>query len=237
MIRPFTALCMVASLGSILYMYQAKLRSEVQGRQIMQTIADTRAAQQRIAVLKAQYAGLSDDERLIELSDRFLKLKSTQPTQFVQLVDLAARLPAPHADVPDVAPMDEDAVPEAAEQPGPPITPAPHVVSAAARPTPRPAPTQAASQPQPQPQPQAQTQAQSAHAPSVLASVAPVKPAPAPTPMAEPAPVAKARSAPRPPVGAPVYQAAATRPVVSGSALGGYSGGLAAPVPVATSQR
>ena len=235
MIRPFTALCMVASLGSILYMYQAKLRSEVQGRQIMQTIADTRAAQQRIAVLKAQYAGLSDDERLIELSDRFLKLKSTQPTQFVQLVDLAARLPAPHADVPDVAPMDEDAVPEAAEQPGPPITPAPHVVSAAARPTPRPAPTQAASQPQPQPQ--AQTQAQSAHAPSVLASVAPVKPAPAPTPMAEPAPVAKARSAPRPPVGAPVYQAAATRPVVSGSALGGYSGGLAAPVPVATSQR
>ena len=233
MIRPFTALCMVASLGSILYMYQAKLRSEVQGRQIMQTIADTRAAQQRIAVLKAQYAGLSDDERLIELSDRFLKLKSTQPTQFVQLVDLAARLPAPHADVPDVAPMDEDAVPEAAEQPGPPITPAPHVVSAAARPTPRPAPTQAASQPQPQPQ--AQTQAQSAHAPSVLASVAPVKPAPAP--VAEPAPVAKARSAPRPPVGAPVYQAAATRPVVSGSALGGYSGGLAAPVPVATSQR
>ena len=235
MIRPFTALCMVASLGSILYMYQAKLRSEVQGRQIMQTIADTRAAQQRIAVLKAQYAGLSDDERLIELSDRFLKLKSTQPTQFVQLVDLAARLPAPHADVPDVAPMDEDAVPEAAEQPGPPITPAPHVVSAAARPTPRPAPTQAASQPQPQPQ--AQTQTQPGHAPSVLASVAPVKPAPAPTPMAEPAPVAKARSAPRPPVGAPVYQAAATRPVVSGSALGGYSGGLAAPVPVATSQR
>ena len=235
MIRPFTALCMVASLGSILYMYQAKLRSEVQGRQIMQTIADTRAAQQRIAVLKAQYAGLSDDERLIELSDRFLKLKSTQPTQFVQLVDLAARLPAPHADVPDVAPMDEDAVPEAAEQPGPPITPAPHVVSAAARPTPRPAPTQAASQPQPQPQ--SQTQTQPGHAPSVLASVAPVKPAPAPTPMAEPAPVAKARSAPRPPVGAPVYQAAATRPVVSGSALGGYSGGLAAPVPVATSQR
>ena len=233
MIRPFTALCMVASLGSILYMYQAKLRSEVQGRQIMQTIADTRAAQQRIAVLKAQYAGLSDDERLIELSDRFLKLKSTQPTQFVQLVDLAARLPAPHADVPDVAPMDEDAVPEAAEQPGPPITPAPHVVSAAARPTPRPAPTQAASQPQPQPQ----SQTQPGHAPSVLASVAPVKPAPAPTPVAEPAPVAKARSAPRPPVGAPVYQAAATRPVVSGSALGGYSGGLAAPVPVATSQR
>ena len=231
MIRPFTGLCMLAALGSILYMFQAKHRSEVQDREIMQTIAETRAAQQRVAVLKAQYAGLSDDQRLIELSDRFLTLKSTQPTQFVQLADLASRLPAPRADMPEVGPADEDAAPEAAEPPAPVASASPHVVTAAARAAPHPAAP--AVQPAAQPQPR--------QAPAVpriaLANPAPARPAVAPVSAPVNAPVVKARTAPRPPVGAPVYRTAATGPTASVSALGGFRGELAAPVPIATPER
>jgi len=78
MIRPFTALCMLASLGSVFYMFQMKHRSEVQDAAIKTTIAETLAARERVAMLRAEYARKSDEGRLLELSDRFLKLKPTR---------------------------------------------------------------------------------------------------------------------------------------------------------------
>ncbi len=243
MIRPFTALCMLASLGSVFYMFQMKHRSEVQDAAIKTTIAETLAARERVAMLRAEYARKSDEGRLLELSDRFLKLKPTQPTQFVQLADLGARLPAPRLDANDVLP--EEAEPNADIQlpAEPPVAAAMPVqtgsapVLAAARAVPKPvitaAPVKSDSDvAETAPSRPAAPQARVATAQPVLQPAAPSKPA---------APVAtvstpKPQTVARPPVGAPILQAAASPTRVTsapqGSLLGGFSGGLAAPVPL-----
>jgi hypothetical protein len=131
MIRPITLLAFVAAAGSGLYLYQTKLTAQLLDRRINHTVDEIRAVRQQAALLTAEYTLLNDPQRLQKLSDQFLQLPPTAPTQFVTMVDLASRLPPvgppptppappqeapPTAAAPDAAPADAaiaDAAPPA----------------------------------------------------------------------------------------------------------------------------
>jgi hypothetical protein len=95
MIRPFTCLCLAAAFGSGLYLYSEKHRTVLLDRQISSVISQTQAARARIGLLRAEWALLNEPGRLQEMADKYLALKPMAPTQFVQLADLSAHLPAP----------------------------------------------------------------------------------------------------------------------------------------------
>ena len=107
MIRPFTCVCMLLAAGSGLYLYQTKHRAQMLDREIQRTIKQTEAARDRIGVLRGEWALLSEPERLSELSSQHLGLKTLDPKQFVALVDLNARLPAPMPAGTTIAPLEE----------------------------------------------------------------------------------------------------------------------------------
>ncbi len=95
MIRPFTCLCLAAACGSGLYLYSEKHRTVLLDRQISSVINQTQAARARIGLLRAEWALLNEPGRLQDMADKYLALKPMAPTQFVQLADLPAHLPAP----------------------------------------------------------------------------------------------------------------------------------------------
>ena len=110
MIRPFTCVCMVLAGASGLYLYQAKHRVQLLDRDITNTIHATEAARERIGVLRAEWTLQNDPERLAQLADRFLTLKTVTPGQFTSMAELDKRLPP--IKPPETAPgpaMDEDA--------------------------------------------------------------------------------------------------------------------------------
>jgi len=109
MIRPLTCLCMMLAAGAGLYLYQEKHRAQVLDREIMRVVKATDVARERTGMLRAEWALLNEPERLAALAERHLALKPLSPGQFVQLADLAGRLPAPViAGSPEVA-MDDAA--------------------------------------------------------------------------------------------------------------------------------
>ena len=95
MIRPFTCLCLAAACGSGLYLYSEKHRTVLLDRQIASVINQTQAARARTGLLRAEWALLNEPGRLQDMADKYLSLKPMAPTQFVQLADLPAHLPAP----------------------------------------------------------------------------------------------------------------------------------------------
>jgi hypothetical protein len=95
MIRPFTFLCMLAAIGSGMYLYTAKHSAELLDRQISKAIHETEAARERTGLLRAEWALLNEPGRLQNMADTYLALKPMAPTQFVQMADLGKRLPAP----------------------------------------------------------------------------------------------------------------------------------------------
>lgn len=95
MIRPFTCICMLLAGGSGLYLYQTKHRTRMLDRQIEQTLRQVETARSRVGLLQAEWALLNEPQRLSELGDRFLNLKSVTPAQFVTLSELDRHLPAP----------------------------------------------------------------------------------------------------------------------------------------------
>ena len=122
MIRPVTCLAFLLACGSGLYLYQSKHRVQVLDRQIGQTIKATDALREQTRMLHAEWTLLNDPERLRQLSDQFLTLKTVAPGQFTSLAELDNRLPQP---IPPAPP--------AASTPGPALQPeaAPVVVAAA----------------------------------------------------------------------------------------------------------
>jgi hypothetical protein len=141
MIRPFTCLCLFAALGSGLYLYSEKHRTEMLDREIGRVVRATQDARERTGLLRAEWALLNEPGRLQQMAERYLTLKTMAPTQFVQLADLASRLPAPVAQ-PAAGTTDDD---EATQQPqapspalapvqAPPTIPAPAVAPSAAGP-------------------------------------------------------------------------------------------------------
>ncbi len=106
MIRPFTCVCMVLAGASGLYLYQAKHRVQLLDRDITSTIHATEAARERIGVLRAEWTLQNDPERLAQLADRFLTLKTVAPGQFTSMAELDKRLPPVR--VPEAKPAEPD---------------------------------------------------------------------------------------------------------------------------------
>ena len=128
MIRPFTALCMVAAGASGLFLYQSKHQAVMLDRQIMSVLKQTEATRERIGVMRAEWALLNEPERLAELSAKHLGLRTLAPTQFASLADVGSRLPAPVAPGTLVVPSDDVA---ASAPPAAPPVPAPAAAPAA----------------------------------------------------------------------------------------------------------
>ncbi len=148
MIRPVTAICMLAAGASGLFLYQTKHRAVMLDRQIMSVLKQTEATRERIGMMRAEWALLNEPERLAELSGKHLGLRTLAPTQFASVADLGSRLPPP------VAPGTPPLPGEEPQQPaGPPPAVAPIAAASAAAPAPRaaarPSPVQASAPVQP----------------------------------------------------------------------------------------
>ena len=85
--------------------------------EIEKTVRATDELREQIRVLHAEWTLLNDPQRLQELADQFLNLKTLTPGQFTSLADLDNRLPA--------VPAPEPAAPEATEPQSVPVAQAP----------------------------------------------------------------------------------------------------------------
>jgi hypothetical protein len=128
-IRPITCICFLLACGSGLYLYQAKHRVNLIDEQIRQTVRTTDAEREQIRLLHAEWTRLSQPDRLQNLADQFLKLKTTSPSQFTSMSELDNRLPpvippqprpAPSAAAPAAAPPTEAPVASASPATAPP---------------------------------------------------------------------------------------------------------------------
>ncbi len=176
MIRPVTAICMLAAGASGLFLYQTKHRAVMLDRQIMAVLKQTDATRERIGVMRAEWALLNEPDRLAELSGKHLGLRTLSPTQFVSVADMGSRLPPPDAPGTSYATA-EDALPP----PAPAALPMAALAAPGPRVTARPVPPQAPA----------------AAAPVQVATAAPPRP-PAPPRLARAEPREDAAAAPRP---------------------------------------
>jgi len=117
MIRSITAVTFLLACGSGLYLYQAKHQAQMLDHKIEQTVRATDALREQTRMLHAEWTLLNDPERLRQLADHFLALKTVVPSQFTSLNDLGNRLPPVRA---PESPIDPASAPE--EEP---LTPAP----------------------------------------------------------------------------------------------------------------
>lgn len=176
MIRPFTAICMSAAFASGLFLYQSKHQAQLLDRQIMGVLKQTEAARERIGVMKAEWALLNEPERLAELSQKHLGLRTLAPTQFVAVADLGSRLPPPV--VPGTALPATD---EAAAAAPAPVVPVPVAAAPAARLAARVPPAA----PVPPPPVQVASAAARPHAPQPEHRAEPAAARPAPVPVVQ----------------------------------------------------
>lgn len=101
MIRPVAFVTAVMMLGSGAWMFVVKHRAEQLDQKIGTTTAQIRSSEQRIRVLRAEWALETDPNRLQRLAAMFLpRLQPMKPDQLVTMQELADRLPAPGAAVP-----------------------------------------------------------------------------------------------------------------------------------------
>ncbi len=120
MIRPITCIAFLTACGSGLYLYQAKHKVQLLDHRIEQTVRTTDQLRDQIRMLHAEWTLLNDPERLRQLADQFLALKTVSPTQFTSLAELDSRLPpvpVPKAD--PAAPATD--IPIAQAEPEPPV--------------------------------------------------------------------------------------------------------------------
>lgn len=111
MIRPFTALCILAAGAAGLHLYQAKHDLQMLEREIVQVVKQADATRERAGLLRAEYTLLNDPSRLADLASAQLPdLKTTQPAQFTTWADFEKHLPPvglPPAE--PTAPLEPDA--------------------------------------------------------------------------------------------------------------------------------
>lgn len=101
MIRPVTLVTAVAMLGSGAWLFVVKHRAEQLDHRIGHVTAQIRASEQRIRVLRAEWALETDPNRLARLAAMFMpQLKPMTPDQLVSWDQLANRLPPPGTKVP-----------------------------------------------------------------------------------------------------------------------------------------
>jgi hypothetical protein len=162
MIRLSTCVSVMLACGSGLYLYQTKHQAQVLDRQIEHTVKTITQTRMQTRELSASWTLLGSPDRLQQLSDQFLGIKSVLPGQFVAMSDLDLRLPAartldapssgaPSSGAPDDTGSDTTpiATTEPTAAPDTPTTPAPispaampaatsRAVAAAASPAPHP---------------------------------------------------------------------------------------------------
>ncbi len=90
----WTVLAVIIGIGLFLLKYQVKA---LEG-QLHQVNRDIRGHQESIHVLKAEWSYLNDPERLRDLTERHLAMKSFRGEQIVQIADLAIAPPRPDAE-------------------------------------------------------------------------------------------------------------------------------------------
>lgn len=115
-VRPFTFLTGLAFAFSGAYLFVVKHQSQGLEDGIGQLALTSRADEQAIRVLKAQWALEADPSRIAALAAEFTQLKPMKPNQLVTLASLASGLPAPGSAAPYSNP--EDLVPEMPEGAG-----------------------------------------------------------------------------------------------------------------------
>ncbi len=100
MIRPFTFVTLMLACTSGAYLFVVKHRSGNLDQQISSVTGQIRSAEQRIRVLKAEWALENDPSQLAALSKQFLALKPMAPDQLTTISKLAELLPPPGAGMP-----------------------------------------------------------------------------------------------------------------------------------------
>jgi len=101
MIRPVTFVTTMLALSSGAWMFVVKHQAEQLDRQIGGVTSQIRASEQRIRVLRAEWALETDPNRIARLAALFLPgLKPMAPDQLVTWSELADRLPPVGAEVP-----------------------------------------------------------------------------------------------------------------------------------------
>jgi hypothetical protein len=107
MIRPVTIATFLMACGSGLYLYQTKHDAQVVDRNIERTIHETSAVREQSRELLTQWAIARDPVRLRQFADRYLTLKTIDPTQYTSLADLDNRLPPVQTSQPATIPVAE----------------------------------------------------------------------------------------------------------------------------------
>jgi len=87
-----------------LYLYQVKHRTRMLELTIEHIEHDAAAARARTELLRAEYAVQNDPNRLQDLASHYLALQPIQPSQFVQMSEIARHLPAVPAPEPAAQP-------------------------------------------------------------------------------------------------------------------------------------
>lgn len=235
MFRPLTFVTLMMACGSGLYLYQVKHQAQVVDKQIERTVKAIDATRSQVRELSAEWTLEGNPERLQQLATQFLPNdRPVQPSQFVGMTELDARLPAvrkldaePAAPMPDTGP---DAPPVGlpdspsdattmVSAPTPPVVAAPAPAAPVKAPTPAPVIAQAHT-----------TDRKPAEAPRPTRDMA-MAPAPAaapkPAPRPTPAPMVTALERPAP---VPHTSPVAPAPIM-GSMLGMAHGGASLPPP------
>jgi hypothetical protein len=214
MFRPLTFITLAMACGSGLYLYQVKHQAQMLDRQIDHTVKAIETARAQMRELSAEWTLEGNPERLQQLAAQFLPSdRPIQPTQFVGLADLDAKLPAPRpldaapstppADAgTDSAPMSvADSASDASVSNGTPTLPAAPAPSAPVK-VATPAPAPAIAQTRPVERKPADTLRPARDVASIPTPAPKLTPRPAPTPMVAELerPALRVRAAPPAPV-------------------------------------
>jgi hypothetical protein len=95
MLRWLTVIAALSAIGSGLFLYSEKHKTALVDHDIAELIDRTKAAHERIAVLKGEWQQLNNPDELKDRAERYLHLESVDPSHYVKLSDLANKLPAP----------------------------------------------------------------------------------------------------------------------------------------------
>jgi hypothetical protein len=207
MIRPLTLVSLIAAAGAGLHLYQVKHSVSMLDRELREVNRQTEVVRERTQILRAEWALLNEPDRLRQVAQRHLALEPMAPAQFIRETELERRLPAARAFAGPPSlfgpPELPPSVPEALMVPSP-VAAAPAALAPA---RPEPPPRQAQTDPPPR-------------------LSAAVTPSPAPRPAPPPTP-------PRVTPALHVTPAAPPPSAMVASALGGVTGALPPPVPLA----
>ncbi|MBX6747911.1 MAG: hypothetical protein IRY87_38240, partial [Acetobacteraceae bacterium] len=93
MIRPLTLVTLFAAAGAGLHVYNSKHEVALLDRELRNIAKSIEEAETRTQALQAEWAWLTEQERLRGLAQRYLALEPMQPSQFVRMSEAERRLP------------------------------------------------------------------------------------------------------------------------------------------------